>query len=146
MVLNTIIALGAGFILLSFVATIIRFVGFGGTVTFLAQTAATIVFGYALLSVGFVGLPVAIALVILPFALRIFAYLWFYWQAKRVLDGKYGKQAKWAAELVESGDDEFLEASAELSQLDLREVGILSETKEELRENTIEQAEENDAN
>lgn len=142
MVLNIIGAIGAGFVLLYVVATVIRLSGYGGLVTLVAQTGATAVTGYALLSISFVGLPTAVALTLLPLGVQVFAYVWFYHQGKKVLRGDYGEQARWAAELVEEGDDEFIEASARLSQIELREIGIVSDDKEELRENTVERVEE----
>lgn len=142
MVLNTIAAIGGGFVLLYVVATVIRLAGYGGLVTLVAQTVANSVAGYALLSIGFINLPIAIALGLLPVVLQLFAYVWFYHQGKKVLNGDYGEQARWAAELVESGDTKFMEASARLPQMELREIGIMSDSKEELRENTIERADE----
>jgi len=142
MILETIGAIGAGLVLLYVVATVLRLFGFGGFATLIAQTVVNSAVGYALLSVSFIGLPVAVALGLMPLGMRIFAYLWFYRQSKKVLAGDYGEQARWAAELVESGDDEFIEASARLPQIHLNEIGILSDSKEELRENTIERAEE----
>lgn len=142
MVLNIIGAIGAGLVLLYIVATILRVAGFGGFATLLGQTAVNGAVGYALLSISFISLPVAVALCLMPLGLRIFAYFWFWRQGKKVLNGDYGEQARWAAELVESGDDEFIEASAKLSQFELREIGILSDDKQELRNKTVEKAEE----
>lgn len=142
MVLNTVAAIAGGFVLLYVVATVIRLAGFGSFATLLGQTAVNAAVGYALLSVSFIALPVAVALGLMPLALRVFAYLWFYYQGKKILDGDYGEQARWAAELVQSGDEEFIEASAKLPQIELREVGIMADDKEELRELTVERAEE----
>lgn len=142
MVLNTIIALGAGFVLLYVVATLTRLLGGGGIATLLTQSAVLGAAAYGLLTVGFVGLPVAVALGLLPLALRIFAYGWFYYIGRKVLSGDYGEQAQWAAELVEEEDEEFLRASMQLPQMEMREIGVLSDSKEELRENTVERAEE----
>lgn len=142
MVLNTIAALGAGFVLLYIVATLVRLAGFKSLATLMAQTAVNASVGYALLSISFITLPIAVAVGVLPAGVRAFAYVWFYWQGKKVLNGDYGEQARWAAELVEEEDDEFVEASAQLSQIELREIGIMSDSKEELRENTIERVEE----
>lgn len=142
MVLNTIAAIGAGFVLLYVVATVLRIAGFGGFTTLVSQTGVTGAAGYVLLSISFINLPVAVALGLLPLCLRIFAYGWFYYQGKKLLNGDYGEQARWAAELVQSGDTEFIEACARLPQVELREVGIMAEDKEELRELTVERAAE----
>jgi len=142
MVLNTIAALVAGFVLMYVVAFAIRMSGYGGLVTLVAQTGATSVTGYALLTISFINLPIAVVLALMPAGLRIFAYGWFWYQGRKVLNGDYGEQARWAAELVQSGDTEFIEASARLPQIELREVGIMADDKEELRELTVERAEE----
>lgn len=142
MILETIGAIGAGLVLLYVVATVLRLFGFGGFATLLAQTAVNSIVGYALLSISFIGLPVAVALGLMPLGMRIFAYLWFYWQGKKILNGDYGEQSRWAAELVQEEDEEFIEASARLPQIHLQEIGIISDSKEELRENTIERVQE----
>lgn len=144
MVLNTVIALAVGFILLSVVATVVRLAGGRSLATLLVQTLVNIGVGYTLLTMSFISLPVAVAVIMTPLGARIFAYVWFYWQGKKILNGEYGKQTQWAAELVESGDEEFLQASAQLSQMELREVGIMSDSKKELRENTINRVQERD--
>jgi hypothetical protein len=144
MVLNTIGALGVAFVLLYVVAVTIRLFGGGGFATLIGQTAVNGVVSYAMLSVSFVGLPVVGVMVLMPLALRIFAYAWFYRQGKKLLNGDFGEQARWALELFEEGDDEFIEASARLSQIQLREIGIVADDKEELRELTVEHAQEMD--
>lgn len=63
-------------------------------------------------------------------------------QINNALDGEYGDETKWAAELSEEGDTLFEIAATELPQEDLMEVGIVAESKEELREMTVERLEE----
>lgn len=58
------------------------------------------------------------------------------------LDGEYGQETQWAAELSQEGDTLFEIAATELPQEDLMEVGIVAESKEELRELTVERLEE----
>lgn len=142
MVLNIITAIGAGIVLLFVVATVIRQFGGRGLATLIAQSAVNTTAGYILLSIGFVQLPIAAALALMPLALRIVAYLWFYWQNKKVLRGDFGEKPRWAAELVGDGDDEFIEASMRLPDIEMKEIGIVSDSKEELREKTIERVNE----
>jgi len=146
MLVNTIVAVIAAFVLMYVVASIIRAVGLGGIATLVLQTVTISVMAYALTTVSYIGVLAAIALVVLPLAVRIFAIVWFYWQAKKILNGDYGEEARWAAELTQEGDSKFVEASTKLNKFQNREVGIISDSKAELRENTIERAEENDAN
>jgi hypothetical protein len=142
MVLNTVGAIVAAFLLLYTVATIVRTLGGGGGATLVSQCFVNGAVGYALFSISFVSAPIAMCIAALPVVVRAFAYLWFYRQGKKVLSGDYGESARWAAELVEEGDEEFIEASSQLTRIRLREVGIVSNNKQELRENTIEQAQE----
>lgn len=63
-------------------------------------------------------------------------------QVSNALDGEYGKETKWAAELSKEGDQLFEMAATELDQSELMEIGIVAESKEELRELTVERFEE----
>lgn len=64
------------------------------------------------------------------------------WRTKKALDGKYGKEAKWMMEYVRDGDQEFIEAAKSLDTMEQKEVSIIAESKEELRERTISRANE----
>lgn len=66
-------------------------------------------------------------------------------QRKKAMSGDYGQETQWAAELVDEGDELFTLAVAEMNQVDpseLRDVGIIAESKEELRELTVERFDE----
>ena len=142
MVLNILGVVAAAIVALYVVATIVRLAGFGGLATLLVQEVVVGGGAYALLSISFISLPVAVAVALIPIGVRLFAYWWFYRQGKKVLAGDYGEEARWAAELVESDDDKFIEASAHLNQVQMREAGIIADDKQELREHVIEQYEE----
>lgn len=62
---------------------------------------------------------------------------------KKALDGDYGDEARWTTELIDEEDEMFIRATPWLSSNDRREVSIIAESKEELRELVIERAEEN---
>lgn len=140
MVLTSIAVLGAGIVLMYIVAGLHRVANVGFTLT--SQTAVNGVVAHLLIGASVIGTPVGVVLVLMPPALRIVAAVWFYYIGKKVLNGDFGVESQWAAELVESGDEKFLEASNELTEMELRESGIVAETREELRESVIEKADE----
>lgn len=94
----------------------------------------------ALVAINFISLPVGIVLVLVPVKIRAFAYLWFWYLGNKVLDGSFGEEAQWAAELVEDNDTEFRKASKQLNKMEMREIGIVADSKEELRELVIKQS------
>lgn len=139
MVLNTILASVAAFVIMSVTATIIRVVGGGGLATLLGQVVTVGIFAGVLLYAGFVGSTVAGGLITLVFAIRLFAFIWFWNLGRKYLNGDYGKRTMWAAELAKEGDEEFIEAASNLTEMEMREVGIISDSKEELREMVVEE-------
>lgn len=64
------------------------------------------------------------------------------WQREKALDGGYGEETRWASELVDEGDQLFTIAVSELPEQELRDCGIIAESKEELREVVVERFEE----
>lgn len=142
MVLNTIVTLVVAAVLLTLTATVVRLVGGNSLATLIAQNIVLGAGAYAVFTIGFVGLPVAIAVAAMPIVMRVIAYVWLYRQGQKFLRGDYGEEAQWAAELAKSDDRDFITASNKLSEMQLREIGIMSDSKEELRKNTIERAEE----
>jgi len=63
-------------------------------------------------------------------------------QRSKALNGEYGEESMWASELVDEGDDMFAAAVNALPENELREIGIIAESKEELRTLTIERLDE----
>lgn len=63
-------------------------------------------------------------------------------QSKKARAGGYGDEVKWATELVDDGDQMFIIALNGVSQTEMKEIGIIAESKEQLRELTIERFEE----
>lgn len=142
MVLTAITALVSGLVALYIVAAIARIFGGDGAHTLLLQSVVNGTIALALFYTSTVSLPIAVAIGVMPLALRVIAMFWFYYIGKKVLAGDYGEESRWAAELVESQDDEFIEASTHLSQMELQEIGIVAANKEELRKIVIERAKE----
>lgn len=67
---------------------------------------------------------------------------WQDWRTKKALDGEYGKPSQWATELIEEEDQLFILAVNSLPNMEMKEIGIIAESKEELRELTVERLEE----
>lgn len=67
-----------------------------------------------------------------------------YWYKRRALSGAYGKSTQWAAELVNEGDREFEMAATSLPDEERLELGIVAESKEELRELVLRRHEASD--
>jgi len=63
-------------------------------------------------------------------------------QKRKALNGDYGDATRWATELVNEGDREFMIAVNALPQTEITEVGIIADSKQELRERTIARFEE----
>jgi hypothetical protein len=145
MVLTTIATVVIAFVLLYGVATLVQAAGissgrfFGWTLAL--QQVALAIFAAALFQNGIVGTLITAGLLALPLVVRIFAYLWFWRMGKKMLQGEYGEETKWAMELAKEGDDEFIEAADRLSELEMNEIGIIADSKEELRELVIEENE-----
>jgi hypothetical protein len=144
MVLNTIGAIIGTLVLLQVTATLVRPFDTNALFTLLAQHAVAATFAGVLLFRSVIGLYTSAIVMALPILIRVFAYVWFYYYRKRLLAGKYGAEAKWAAELVDEDDKAFVEASKNFSDTEIREIGIMSHSKAELRKKTIERAEENE--
>lgn len=103
--------------------------------------------GIGLLFVEFAGfpmwLPVATAVASQTLAgLVKLTNMWHRRQRRKALGGDYGEVTQWAAEIAEEGDREFVMALNELPDEQKREIGIIAESKEELRELVIERLDE----
>lgn len=63
-------------------------------------------------------------------------------QRRKALNGDYGEETRWASELVDEGDQLFTIAVTHMPNRELRDCGIIAESKEELREIVVERFEE----
>jgi|SRR6056297_1130923 len=125
---------------LSILSSVIGAVGGGTKEILVGETAILGAAAYYLHTSEIIGLPLAATIVLLPLFTQVFAYLWFMYVGKKVLSGEYGEEAQWAGELVEEEDAQFIEAMTSLDQMTIREIGIMSDSKEELRERTVDEA------
>lgn len=111
----------------------------GGTpvrvLAFVSLGAATVYTGFAPLWAG-----VLIALA--PVFVALATVLYFYWLGRRALAGKMGEEQQWMAEFINENDEEFMHAMAQVNRIEAKELFVLAEDKEELRELALERASE----
>ena len=109
----------------------------GGTpvrvLAFVSLGAATVYTGFAPLWAG-----VLIALA--PVFGALVGVLYFYWLGRRALTGKMGEEQQWMAEFINENDEEFMHAMAQINRMEAKELFVLAEDKEELRELALERA------
>jgi hypothetical protein len=75
-----------------------------------------------------------------PHLVRIFVVLLAQRVAGKVRDGEWGEPAMWVYELHEAEDEEFIRAVNALSDEERRDIGIIAESKDDLRERVVERA------
>jgi len=138
MVLTQLAVVGGAIAAIAIIAQLVSSIGMIGTAVL--QTAALMGGGGYLYTEGIIGLPLLVLLAFLPTIINVFHIIWFMWIGNNVLKGKYGEEAQWAGELVEEEDAQFIEAMTSLDQMTIREIGIMSDSKEELRERTVDEA------
>jgi len=100
-----------------------------------------------LVAVYFTSLPLWIAIVstIASQTINLIAKsikVWKNRQRTKALNGEYGEVTKWATELTKEGDMAFATAIQSLPKEEKIEISIIVESKEELRELTMERFEE----
>lgn len=84
----------------------------------------------------------AAILVALPTVVHVTTYTLRKVIEVRAARGHYGEEAKWAYELFDEGDQEFLIAQQALPQSEITEVAVIANSKQELRELMIDRYEE----
>lgn len=143
MILNIVIAFAATLLFMSLVSNIVRALGGGWLTVLFLQMGVSTITASILFGSGFLVFWPAIGLALLPIVVRMFIFGYYYHRTKKYLSGDRGDASMWAAELVTEGnDEEFKKAVSSLDETDIREIGILAENKEELREMTVERADE----
>lgn len=143
MLVNLGIALGASIVTLFGTALFARvIIGRGKYTVAIMQILGMGTLAYLLFTAGIVGFIGAGIIAAFPLVTRLIAVGFIAWMGRRALTGKLGEETQWAAELVEEGDKEFMQAAKALPSYELKEVGIIAESKTELRDLTIERYEE----
>lgn len=88
----------------------------------------------------------AIAIPAIPLGLLGLVDLRNWYRRRRALSGGYGEATQWAAQIVDEGEDQhFVLALTALPKEELMEVGIIADTKEEMREMVKERFEKRNA-
>lgn len=143
MILNIGITVVASIVALV-VSTLFSRVVFGGNgfINWIVQQLVLIGLAYTLLTLGVVGMVGAVIVAALPTLLRIVFWSFLIVMSYRALKGSFGKETQWAAELFKEGDTEFIRAVKALPQNELVEIRIIAETKDGLRDLTIERYEQ----
>lgn len=109
----------------------------GGTpvrvLAFVSLGAATVYTGFAPLWAG-------VLISLAPVFGALATVLYFYWLGRRALSGKMGEEQQWMAEFINENDEEFMHAMAQINRMEAKELFVLAEDKEELRELALERA------
>lgn len=129
------IALGTGIVVMVAVGTVVKgFLGLRSAINWLVQTAVLAALATA---VGFTTVQTAIV-VALPAVIHLLVWVltkFIEWKAK---SGRYGEEAKWAYELFEAGDEQFIHAQAALPKHEVMEVQVIADSKDEFRDLMVE--------
>lgn len=102
------------------------------------------IIGGALFLSGTVPLWAGVGITLLPVAGFIISRLYYVWMGFRVLNGKHGEERRWVAEFIRDNDSEFMQALEENDKMDMNEVMVLADSKEELRELVIKRSNEDE--
>lgn len=109
-----------------------------GAVQFLAAGIVAAV----LVTVGYISLIGGAIFILALLIVKLLSLLFLTYYVRKARDGSFGKETRWATELIKSGDTEFTTATTQLPAQELQEVSIVAESKEELRDLTIKRYEE----
>jgi hypothetical protein len=93
---------------------------------------------------GFTSVWAGIVIATAPLIISGMSMLYFYWIGQRALAGKMGQEQQWIAELVNANDEKFMESMEALERMEVREVIVIADSKEELRQTIITRAQESE--
>jgi hypothetical protein len=93
---------------------------------------------------GFTSVWAGIVIATAPLIVSGMGMLYFYWIGQRALAGKMGQEQQWIAELVDANDEKFMESMEALERMEVREVIVIADSKEELRQTIITRAQESE--
>lgn len=142
MVLQAATIFGAALVSLLVGSIVATRLGLGFITKTLVQMAGMAIAGAVLAHVGYIGALGVVAFALTPLLIKILIIIFALVYRRAALKGRFGEESQWAAELIREGDEEFRQAARRLPETDLREVGIVAESKEELRDLTIERYEQ----
>lgn len=135
-------AFGISLVAMIVVGTIVKgILGFRSAVNYVAQQATLGAIAYLAFSAGF-ALPAVAILALFPLVVHAITQALVRYIAWKTARGGYGEEAKWAYELFKEGDREFVRAQTHLPQMDVREVVVIADDKQEFRDLMVERFEE----
>lgn len=117
-----------------------RFVG-----GFLLHQLLFMVVGAASVYTGFLPFFAGVAVALAPTLVLLALVGYYYWLGRRALSGKLGDGQKWIAEFARDDDKEFLEAMEQIDRRDVKEIIVIADSKQELKELAQERAAERDS-
>lgn len=112
--------------------------GLSAGVNWVMQTATM----FAIASASVWTAPQTIVLVAVPTIVHVALLLVHKRRVRKIKSGEYGNMRMWSYEFFEDGDEDFIRAQTALPPEDVMEVGIIADSKEELREEMLERYEE----
>lgn len=132
-------------IMLEVVFAVLRLAGVSKNVLEMARYS-----GFAMMAIisvmsGVIPLWAGGVVIGIPFWSESLTQLYFYRRGKKALRGDYGKEKRWVAEMVRDNDEEFMNAVSDVSTMDVREVMIIADSKQELKELVIQRSGRGDA-
>jgi len=77
------------------------------------------------------------AVILLQVFIIIVSLLYYYVVGWLALSGRLGEGRRWISEMVVSGDDEFIKSMNELESMEVKEIVVLSDSKQEFRQRVI---------
>lgn len=126
-----------------FVPMIIRsMLGLSSAFVFGSHVIGCIALAVLFYTTGLLSLWFAILFAITPIATKMTAKLHWYRLGRKALNGDYGSEKKWIAEMIRDDDQQFVQAWVQLDYDDAQEIVIVAESKPDLRERVIERANE----
>lgn len=108
----------------------------------LLRVPAFIALGAVAVYTGFASLWGGIIIALSPFIVGLMTLLYFYWLGRRALAGKMGKKQQWMAEMVRDDNEPFIEAMESLDRMEMKEITVVADSKQELKELAIDRAAE----
>lgn len=106
------------------------------------RVLAFVSLGAATVYTGFTPLWAGVLIALAPVFGALATVLYFYWLGRRALAGKMGEEQQWMAEFINENDEEFMHAMAQINRMEAKELFVLAEDKEELRELALERVSE----
>jgi len=133
-------AIGVSLVGMVVVGTIVKqFLGLRSGINWLAQTA---VLAGAASVLALATIPTVI-MVLFPTVIHLLKFGVLKVIEYRVVNGHYGDSIMWAYELIEHEEDrEFMYAQAALPPMEIKELQVMADSKQELRDLTVERYEE----